>query len=151
MDTLQKKYVYKIYRDGTYLGELPNVISEFGYTQQLFTAGTELSIECGINVDTSSEQPEAILDENGSPILDEAGEILYEERASDVFGDESSLALIRNENDVEAYCYDQANPNGVKVFAGYISTWEADFGGSDNVYIKVLSYGAELDNYIITE
>ena len=146
---LDKRYVYKVSRNGVYLGVLPNVKSQFGYTQNINTPAAQLEILVGTTPDTSHQSVDAIETEAGAPLQTEASETIYIERQPDVVGDGNSLALIRNDNDITVYEFSANNPNGKLVFSGYVSKWKAQFGGSNEVSMTVLSYGTELDNYII--
>lgn len=151
MAVLPKTYEYKIYRDGTYLGSLPNVISDFKYSQQINTAGAQLEVELQIDPDTTDETIEAIQAETGDTITDESGIDLLIERQPDIFGNSASNILLREENDIIVWMFNDNYPNGKQVFQGYITTWKANFGTSNTIHIVVINYGTELDNYIITE
>lgn len=147
--TLEKKYLYKISRHGTYLGLLSNVKSDFSYAQLINSAGSQMTIVVGQSVDTSSMANEAIQEETGNPLLEETGNPLLTERAPDLVGSNNQLALISNDNDVEVYEISKYNPNTKLVFKGYISKWKASFGSNDDITITVLSNGQDLDNYLV--
>lgn len=149
MPVLQKKYLYKVFRSGVFLGNLPQPLTEFGYRQQINTPAAQLTIEVPVSLDTASLSVEVLQTEQGEDIITEGGDQLTTERAPDAAGDGSSTSLIRNNNDIEVWEFSDANPNGIKVFEGFISSWEGRLGSSDTVVLTVLSYGVELDNYII--
>lgn len=154
---VDKDYVYKISRmvnNGTsitevQLGNLPNVTSEFNYSQTLATAGAQLQITVGVTADTANLPVEDILDELGNPITTEEGATLTTERVADIVGDTNSNNLVRNDNLVEVVEYSKYNPNGKTVFVGYIAKWKVAFGNDDNVVITVISLGQDLSNYIV--
>lgn len=146
---LPKVYYYKISRGGSYLGLLPNVDSEFGYSQDINTPAAQMTIEVSDTPDVQTLPPEYINTEGLSRITTESGDRLTTERAPDIVGNLNSRALIRNNNDVEVYEFSPNYPNGKLVFSGFMSKWKAKFGTSDTIEITVLSHGAELDNYLI--
>lgn len=149
MPTLTRKYLYKVYRDGLFIGQLQNVTSEFSYSQTINTAGTELTIEMALNADVANQAVVPLTDENGNNITDESGNIIYIDRQPDVVGVDTA-ALVRNNNDVKVYEISDDDPNGQIVFSGYISRWRAGFyNGNDIVSVNCLSHGSELDNYLI--
>lgn len=148
MPALQTRYDYKIYRDGVYLGMLPNVTSDFGYSQSINTAATSLSITVGLSADTSHLAVEAIQTETPADLQAESSEVITTERYPDVVGNNSNT-LIRNNNDIKVYEISADNPNGLLVFSGYISRWNARFGSEDDIVLTCLNYGTELDNYLI--
>lgn len=146
--TIPKRYEYKVSRNGTFLGILQDVQSEFTYNQLIGTAGAQLNIEVSVSPDTASLPVSPILDETGAIITDEVGGSILEERSPDLVGDAADNILIRNDNDIEVYEFSSRHPNGVLVFKGYISKWKAIFGGPDDVQITVLSHGQDLSHYI---
>lgn len=150
MSDLQRNYIYKSYRDGVFLGVIPNVTSQFGYSQNINTASAALNITVGLTPDTSNQPVSDILDENGVAITDEFGETITTERVADLVGNDNEAALIRNNNNVQVYEVSAEYPSGLLLFNGYISTWTANYGGDENIEFTVLGYGTELDNYIVT-
>lgn len=150
MATLEKKYVYKVSRDGTYLGVLPNVTSEFEYSHNINSAGCQLMVTVSDSADTSNLPVEALLDEYGNELLAEDGSVLTTERVADLVGDGNSNSLIRNDNDVEVVEYSEYYPNGSTVFRGYMSKLKVYFGGSDSVDITILSNGQDLNHYLVS-
>lgn len=149
MPTLAKKYLYKISRNGELLGNLSNVKSDFGYSLDINTAATSLEILVGDQADTSHQANEPIQDELGEEVTTENNEVIRTERVPDFVGDGNSAALIRNDNDIEVYEYSDAYPNGKLVFSGFISKWKVRFGETSDIALTCLSYGVELDNYLI--
>lgn len=145
--TIQRRHEYRISNDGVFVGLIPNVTNEFEYTQEINTAGTEITIEVGQTFDTASEAPEIITTEAGDPITTESGYMLATERSKEIVGVAGSGAIIANNNDVEVYEISSDYPNGVLVFSGYISRWGASSRG-DKVLINCISYGKDLDDYI---
>ena len=149
MTDVEKKYQYRVFQDGTYLGLLQNVTSKFGYNQAINTAGTSINITIGTTADIAPLTPDPILDELGVAITDESDNIIYAESASNVVGDSEPNILIANGNDIEVWEFSNYHPNGIQVFSGYISKWKARFGGSDDIEVTCLSQGQDLNNYLM--
>jgi hypothetical protein len=149
MATIEKKYVYKVTRGTTYLGVLPNVVSEFSYTHNINSAGTQMEIEVADTADTSNLSVEDLQDEYGNPLQAEDGSTLTTERVADLVGDDNSKALIRNDNKIEVIEFSETYPNGSTVFRGFISKYKVTFGGVDSVSITVLSNGQDLNHYLV--
>lgn len=145
---LERKHVYKIYRDSTYLGTLPYVISEFNYSQDINTGSAETTIEVVQGLDTAHEDVVDIETESGETLTTELGEVITTERSFENIGNKDSGRLIASGNDVEIYEYSDNDPNGVLVFAGYISGWSNKVGEEDRTTITVISHGKDLDDYV---
>ena len=149
MAVYEKSYIYKVYRDGVFLGVLPNVISEFQTSQQINTLAVELPIVVQTQFDTAELAPPYLETEDGQIFETEDGQPFTLERYPDVVGLQDGEALIRNNNDLVVIEYSEDEPNGIQVFEGYISKWRAKYGaGSDIVTITALSYGTEAANYV---
>lgn len=151
--TVQKTYVYQVYRDSAFLGVLQNVISDFSYPQDINTTAVQTVVEVGISADVSSIPVTTIQDEAGNDILDETGQALYEERALDVVGGANPKALIQENNVVKVYEYSDTNVNGVLKFDGYIQDWQAYLTGdpqSDKISFTLISRSIDLEDYILS-
>lgn len=146
---VDRKVVYKVFRDGMYIGMLPNVVSEFVYRQQLNSAGTELVIDVKQSLDTAAEAVESIQDELGNSITTETGEVITTERSVELLGSKDSGALVANNNDIEAWEISSDHPNGILVFSGYVSRWQSVVGEDDITNVHVISNGIDLDDYVI--
>lgn len=144
----QRNYEYKIFRAGVYLGSLQNVVSPFGYNQNVNSTGAQLVITVGQSADVSDLPPDPIRDETGDPILDETGDIIYDEQAAEIVGDGNDQILIRNDNDVQVWEFSDDHINGVIVYSGYISKWKGNWGGDDDIIITCLNHSQDLVNYI---
>lgn len=145
---LERKHVYKIYRDSTYLGTLPYVISEFNYSQDINTGSAETTIEVVQGLDTAHEDVVDIETEAGETLTTELGEVITTERSFEDIGNKDSGRLIASGNDVEIFEYSDDDPNGVLVFSGYISGWSNKVGEEDRTTITVISHGKDLDDYV---
>lgn len=146
---IPKTYLYKISRNGLFLGVLENVNPPFYYGLDLNSAATQLTLTVAQSVDRSQEPVDILETESGDPLQTESGETLTIERQPDIVGNTNPNALIRNNNDIEVIEFSSRYPNGHTVFLGYISKWKAVFGGNDLINVTCISYGIELDNYLI--
>lgn len=147
-----KRYLHKVFNDGVYLGNLPKVTSPFGYALDINSVGSSLALECGVSADTAALPGSRLLTEAGEPITTEAGEYIYTDGQPPIIGAGNSLDpfLIQNGNQIEIWEYGYYHPNGKLVFSGIVNRIEAGFGtGADNkIRLLLLSYGADLDDYI---
>lgn len=149
-----KSYQYKSFaHDGTYLGDLP-VISEFAYSQDINTSGSQITLTCGLSIDTAAQSAtQSLTDEGGAILTDESGSNLLTEGANAMVGlGTASNTLIKNGNRVTVWEFSHYYPDGHVVFRGFIEKWEATFGGSgDNESVDVLVYslGSDMDNYLL--
>lgn len=142
-----KKYIYRVYgSDNTYLGTLDNVESPFGYLQRINESAAELRIslrntldDLGAGIDT-----DLLVDENGNYVVDENGNRILTRLDYILSGVPIDIA-----NRVIVTMYNETHPNGLDVFDGVITSWETSTDG-DRVDISVISWGVQLDNYLIT-
>lgn len=146
--TLERKHYYKVYRDGTYLGLLPNVVSPFTYAQDINTGSSETVIEVMKSLDSAFEDVLNLETEAGDPIQTEDNQNITTERSEEYIGEKDSGLIIANGNDVDVYEYSDDDPNGVLVFSGYISGWKNTVGFGDKTEITVISNGKDLDDYV---
>jgi hypothetical protein len=145
-----RRYEYRMYRSGRYLGLLPQPENDFQYTQDLNTPGTALTLQLRIKADLQNEQPDYLTTEAAEYLLTEAGEYMIADRQPDIVGNANSNALIRNNNTIIVYEYSTFYPNGIIVFQGWVSRWKAKYAsGEDLVTVSCISNGSELDNYLI--
>lgn len=145
---IERYHIYKVFNDGAYLGLLPNVTSDFSYSQEINTAAAQTVVTIDQSLDNAEDELPYIVTEDGTIITTENNIPLTVERATVPVGGKDSGALIANYNDIEIWEISSDNPNGVLVFEGYISKWKADAGGNDSISITVVSNGLDLDDYI---
>lgn len=149
---INKTYQYKIWgADGTYLGLLQNVTSDFNYNQTMASVGTQVTISVALSADTASQPVQAITDETGAALLTEigTGEILTTERQPDAVGSGNQLAQISNNNTIQIWEFSGYHTNGILKFSGYISKWNANFGTTDDVTVTCLSNGQDLSQFLV--
>jgi len=149
----QKSYIYKVFRDGDYLGNLPNVEPDFAFSQDINTVGSQVDITCGVSADTSMLSVENLLDEAGNILTDESDVALTTEGLIPIVtpGNSGINTLVKNGNKIEIWEYGYYHPNGKCMFIGTIESWSALFGGTDEdlINITVYSDGQDLDNYLV--
>lgn len=151
MPTLERKYIYKVFEDGSLIGVIPPslVVSDFRYHQEIDTGAAETVIEISRPLPISDEDIENIIDENANDIVDEYGSTIDTAYKVSIIGEAGSGMLIANGNDIQIWEVSDDNPNGVQVFAGYISQWDSvTESGNENITVTVLSYGKDLEDYI---
>lgn len=146
MSNIETRHIYKVYRDGEYLGLIPNVKSMYEEVLQINTPGAAITIDIGSSPDDVTSQFGNILSEAGDILTSEAGEELLYQETEVTFGPGTKLDL---NNEVVVVEYSEHYPNGVVVFDGYMSILKANYGGDESMQLTVLSYGADLDNFII--
>lgn len=146
---VERKYLYKMFLAGTYLGLLPNVTSEFTYTQLINTAGVDITIDVKQSLDTADEPVEPLQDELGNDITTETGEVITTERSTELVGVKGSGAIIASGNDIEIWEVSDDYPSGVLVFSGYISEWKGQVDGASILSLRAISDGTDMDDYII--
>ncbi len=146
---VDRTYLYKISRNGVYLGLLPNVVSDFSYKQEINTGAVQVQIDVNQSLDTADEAPPILITEqDGSWITTENGIPITAERSLEVIGNKDSGRIIANFNDIEIVEISSDHPNGVTVFTGYISKWSAVAGSQDICSLTCISYGKDLSDYI---
>lgn len=143
-----KTYDYKIYRNGSYLGMLQNVVSEFALPMDINNGSSPLLIEVQQSIDNSLDTLDPILDETSSAVLDENNEQILGEEAA-IAGDYTSGSLIANDNEIIVYEKSAENPNGRVAFEGWIYDHTEDYGGSDNIEITAISKGVDMQDYLV--
>ena len=144
------RLAYKVYsRDGNYLGELPNVTSRFGFSQDMDSAGSSITVTCA---------KYAVNEVSISKLLTEAGETITTESDLDILisstdisiakGNSIDDAIFKNSNRVMVWMYNYWYPNGKLMFAGQVNRLSFEYSGSSSVTMIVYSDGIDLDNYI---
>lgn len=145
------RIAYKVYsRDGSYLGELPNVTSKLGFPEDINSAGASIVITCGKYVNNEvtvspllTEAGEVITTEDDLPILSTSTDLLVTTGAS------PDEAIFKNSNRVKAWLYNQYYPNGKLMFSGQVNRVNFKYGGGDaSVKLTVYSDGLDMNNFI---
>jgi len=131
------KYTYKQFNSTGYIGVL-KPLNDFSITEEINTAGSQLIIELG----TSFEQSNSII--TSDVLVTETPENIVDELGGDILISSSiELDNIPNLND-RIEVWDETK----RIFNGLVSKWEANYT-DDKVIVTVLSYGVQLDNYLV--
>lgn len=150
---LLKSHLYKVYRNGAFQGLLPNVTSDFGFSQDINTAGSQITVTAAVSPDTSALPVSTLDDEDGNPLQTEDGFDLTIEGVEPIVSLGGGDGLIANGNKLQVWEYSQYHPNGICMFLGEIENWQASFGGDnqdEQINILVYSDGQDLANDIAT-
>ena len=142
---------YKVYsRNGSFLGELPNVTSKLNFSQDINTAGSTMTTICGIRLE-NPVTVSPLLTEAGDPILTEAGAVITTASTEILVAPGASLdsAIFKNGNRVKAWVYNKYYPNGKLIFSGQINKVQFQYGGGSAVTITVFSDGFDMANYLL--
>jgi hypothetical protein len=141
-------YAYKTYRNGVYLGDLPNVSSQFNYALDINNGSAPLTIECDVPVTRASESISTIDTELGIALQAEDGTNLEIERQPDLYGISGGGTIIANDNVVVVYEFSPDYPSGKIVWSGWITKWNIS-ARAGRITINCISYGMDLNDYLI--
>lgn len=145
------RVAYKMYSStGKYLGDLPNVITPFGFSQDMNSAGSTIQITSGTNLDAGVVS-EDLLTEAGDVLEAEDGEDLQVTSSSIVIarGDSADDALYKNGNRIKCILYNHWYPNGKRVFSGQVNRVAFKYGQNTSAAtLLIYSDGADMANYI---
>lgn len=171
----EKIYEYKIFDvNGNYTTSLSNV-NDYTYNQTINTPGNGIQVELGQTADFNPEVVNSLITESTSEdITTEADEVITAVTASgaqlgaggtvdinygievwvyygynDDLVDENGEAVIDESGNIISTNY--GSPDGLRLFAGYISSYSARYGQSETTIINCLPYGADLAQYVITD
>lgn len=149
---ITKSYVYKIYdRNWNYLGIWKDVVSDFGYSQEINSAGSAISVVLARNSDSKIAQYDSIADDNDNPIItDDNNELAAEMETISAVGPGTDVDLNHNVKIYEFSTDPEQPVEGDLVFTGYISMYSSKYGSSENTSVSIFSYGADLDNWLLT-
>lgn len=140
-----KRYLYKVYRDGVPMGNLPTPDNDFAMSQEINTAGSQIQVTIPASFDDvgASLETANLTTELASDIVTPDGEhiLLTKEYVFDTIA-------IDLANQIDVWLYYDGAPNGVRVFTGLISSYETDYI-ENTITLTVLSYGVRLDQHLI--
>ena len=150
---ITKSYLYKIYdEDWNYLGIWKDVISDFGYSQEINSAGSAITVTLARNSDSLIPDYDSIATDNDETILtDSNDEIAAEMTTVNAVGPGTTVDLNKNVKIYEFSTDPTQEVEGDLVFTGYISMYRSKYGSTENTDVSVFSYGADLDNWVLTE
>lgn len=147
MSAPEKRYTYKIFNGTEYIGNIPadKVLSEFNYSQQINTSGTEIAIEIadGANELGATLTTVAVIDENDNNVVDELGNNILASKQYSF--DEIPVNL---GNRIEVWLYYDQEPDGIVVFDGIIMRWNVDFK-TNTTSVIVMSNGIKMQHQLV--
>jgi hypothetical protein len=139
-----KEHVYKWYTDSGFNSILQDVTSKLNLTEQINTAGSQIEIELGINFQDSDPTltTDLLVDEDENLIVTDQLESI-------IVGEDITITGFPALNDrIEVWEYSTDYPDGLLMFNGLVSKWSSDYK-SNTTKISVISYGVQLDNYLV--
>ena len=171
----KKTFLYKVYdKDGNFITEWRDVISEFTLSQEVNNGGSTINIELARTAETMHVSDEPLATTEGDIITTEGGiELSSFGSSNQPFGEGTDVDLNHR---VEIYMFygytdylntqdgdtidDQddfaisvniGSPNGRKMFTGFISAYNARYGSKSTTTVTLNSFGDQLQNYLIEE
>lgn len=144
---IKKHYEYKVYDGATYKGLInPAIISNpFSYSQDLGTSYASLRIDLAATLDDTGAtlSNSYLITESGDHILTDTGAKLLV--SSDyIFPD----IPISPGYGVDVYVFYGDEPNGHRVFSGYISSFSFNTS-SNSISLNVFSWGIKMDEFLV--
>lgn len=173
--TERKRYAYKVYDpDGVFIGYWNDVDSDFQYSQQINTAGSTVRVILGRTSETLVQATDTrITEASDTRITEDSNTRSLATTSPFSVGGNSDVAL---NNKVVVYVFfgqladriteagdtritesgdtriaEDGSPSGRVLFTGYISKFVSQFGSQETTIVTLMSYGAELDNYILED
>lgn len=145
------RVAYKVYsKNGTYLGELPNVTTPFAFNQDMNSTGSAIEIVCGVKADNDLTT-EAIITGDGYDITTGTDDPLVATTGTVVLalGSSEDDAIFKNGNRIKTWLYNYWHPNGKLMFSGQVNKVKPKFaGGKSYTKLMVLSDGLDLNNLV---
>ena len=172
-DEPQKDFAYKVYDSSRNLiGEYLNVRNEPTFRQNVNTLHSNMQLNLAQNETSTAQTVDTLLTEASEILTTEADEDLLIDLTASLGVGPGTNVEVNNEVEVISYygqyvellCEDgdvllteadelimieDGRPDGKKIFTGYISQWELDFGDSNALTANLLSHSKELDNIIL--
>lgn len=142
---------YKVYsNDGVYLGNLPNVTSKLGFSQDMNSAGASIDIVCGTKPENTTTVDTLLTDADAEILTDDDLPILTSSTNTIIASGESNkTALFKNGNRIIVVLYNYWYPNGKQIFKGQVNRISLSSGGDNSIKLLVYSDGLDLDNYLL--
>lgn len=145
------RVVYKMYsRTRKYLGDLPNVSTPFGFSQDMNSAGSTMQLTCGTSLDAATVSVD-LLTESGVILEAEDGADLSATSTTNIIarGASDEEVLFKNGNRIVAMLYNYWYPNGKQMFSGQVNRVAFQYGqGTSAVTLLIYSDGADMANFI---
>jgi len=150
---ITKTYMYKVYdKNWNYLGIWDDVISEFGYSQEINSAGSQITVTLARNADTLVQAYDFLSDDTGAALLTDDGNTLAAEtKTVNAIGSGTTVDLDLNVKIYEFSSSPTQSIDGDLVFTGYVSMYTSRYGQNENTDVSLFSYGADLDNWVLKD
>ena len=166
----QKYYEYRV-SDTNFIGIWQDVSSEFGYDQAINQNASELEVEIARAPDNLIVKLDPLMDHTGAIITDENSTTIFvQTETANAVGEDTDIDLDYNV-DVYAFYggYDElldhngntiydhnsdpilsqfGNPNGKRVYSGYIADYELLYGRKTGVRVVIVPHPTEMDHYV---
>lgn len=170
----RKTYMAKVY-DGsdTFLGLWKDIITPFSYSQEINSSGSAVDIELARNSDSLvvSLQERKIHDgqlrTTNATTRSVAGtsknkigpgsnvDLNYRVDIYVFYGQQTTRDIHDGQgrivNGGQERKVNIGSPNGRKIYSGYISRYISRYGSTETTLVSLLSFGDELDNYVIKD
>lgn len=148
-----KLYEYKIYDPdtGDFLGRWDDVITEFGYSQEINSAGPAIDIDLARSADSIIRGFNPLITDDDETITtDTPDDIAAELNTTNAVGPGTTVDL---NLDVKIYVFkeDSMDIDGQLVFTGYISKYITNYGPQETTRVTLFPYGADLDHYVLED
>lgn len=169
----RKRFSAKAYdTSGAFVGEWNDLATEFSYSQDINTAGPAIQVELSRSADRTTPTIDTLVAEDGTAINTESAiGIVAATSSADQVGAGTTVEL-NYRIDIYAFFgssstwetqagipitteaggsleFEVGSPNGRKVFSGFVIHYATRYGDKDTTLVKLQSYGAQLDNYVI--
>lgn len=170
--SIVKEYIYKVYdKTGAYVGSWLDVQGDPSFTQRINELGSAMDVSLARSPERRRPVTEAWLTESGEAILAEDGEdLLIVTNETVTFGENTDVDLgyrvdiyvfygtnelwltesgevILTEDNEELYLGTGA-PNGRRIFSGIVADYDATYGATESVSVRLVSYGWELSRSV---
>lgn len=171
----QKDYEYRVFdSSGNYLATWKDITSDFNYSQSINQNASELTVKIARSPNNRVVKYEQLLDNVSSPILDNNSDpILLATETPNSVGPDTD---VKENYNVDVYAfyggYDNlidetgdnildenfepiltqyGNPNGLRVYSGYIIDYELTYGAQTGVEVRIAPNATEMDHYVFKD
>ena len=167
----KKELRHRVYdhTTGLLVSEWNDVATEISWTEQINNPLANAALTMARSDDTKLPIVDTLVDEDDVPLVYEDDDAILLDLAAGIgLGEGSDLDLnldykltsyyglfeeelledgepLLLEND-EVLLLESSGPGGLDLFTGYLSSWEADWGETDDVKVNILSQSNELNN-----
>lgn len=139
---MKVSHVYKVYKNGQYLGMLPKPSNDFDTSQDINTLGSDLVIVLPHTLDDlgATLVQDIVIDHLGNNIIDHNGDNII---ASEYYN--FSNIPINPGNEIKVFETSDYNPTSICVFNGIIQKFSTNLA-ENSIVVTAVSDGIKLDN-----